>query len=315
MLSSTADLIHAQHLSTAKQLNGIQESMLGQIAAGQAIDLTDEEQKLLQDNPLQSQAILDRVHDAEQHKMMRDYVVKTADDLSITPQDFSEFLSNVDGGMTEDQAWAEQAHTHGFLSTADYEQYRQAMAKLHLTPGYFIAEDYDTFDESEVAPMLKDVMDDQRQFATKTVLMHQKAVDAGFENIDEYLHATDPSYEFARDTSELGSAHALGMNVDEYIQFLTEIRDVPSTDAEYMRDYVGYSYKYGKTQVDHTQFKDEEALINKASVDWTQAAEKHAFDRMMGSYVSGGDLIHEDTMPMEFFDTHPDDLGKKSLAT
>ena len=83
--------------------------------------------------------------------------------------------------------------------------------------------------------------------------------------------------------------------------------------------HIGYSYKYGKTQVDQTQFKDEEALISKASDEWTQAAEKHAFDRMMGSYVSGGDLIHDDTPTWfndpNFFDTHPDDLGKKSLAT
>ena len=41
---STAELVHAQHLSTAKQLNGIQETMLAQIAAGESIDLTDEEQ-------------------------------------------------------------------------------------------------------------------------------------------------------------------------------------------------------------------------------------------------------------------------------
>ena len=116
-LKSTVELVHAQHLSTAKQLNEVQETMLASIAAGEQIELTDEEQRLLQNNPLQSQAILDRVHDAEQHKLMRDYVVHTAKELNITPQDFSEFLANVDGGMTEDQAWAEQAHTHGFRET------------------------------------------------------------------------------------------------------------------------------------------------------------------------------------------------------
>ena len=49
-------------------------------------------------------------------------------------------------------------------------------------------------------------------FATKTVLMHQKATGAGFDTIDEYLHETDPSHPFA--ISEVESAHALGMDVD-----------------------------------------------------------------------------------------------------
>ena len=303
-LNTTAELVHANYLSTAQQLNDVQETMLASIAAGDAIELTDEEQELLQENPLLSQAILDRVHDAEQHKIMRDYVVHTAETLNITYQDFSDYLENVDGGMTEDQAWAEQAHTHGFLSTAEYESYRTAMAKLHLTPGWFIKEDYDTFNESDEAPVLKEVMDDQLEFATKTVLMHQKATDAGFDTIDEYLQMSDPSYEFSQNTSEIESAHVLGMDVGEYIVFLTAIRNVPKRsdgtnyDAEYMRDYFSQTYRFAKTQVDKTQYAKEES-----------------YELAMGSYVdSGGDLIHEESMSMEFFDTHADDLPtKKSL--
>ena len=115
--------------------------------------------------------------------------------------------------------------------------------------------------------------------------MHEKATDAGFQNIDEYLHATDPSHE--QGTSELESAHALGMDVNQYIDFLTKIRDVPSTalrytpsgtDAPYMRDYIGKTYR------------------ESAHVD------------------ASGDVVHEE-MPPQFFDIHADDLGKKSVVT
>jgi len=131
-LVTTANLAHTHQVLTAQRLEGVQENMLASIAAGEKVDLTQDELELLQQNPLQGQAILDRVHDAENQKMMRDTIAETADDLNISYLDLARYYDNVNEGMTSERAWGIQAHSQGFLTVEDYERFRTRDPELHL---------------------------------------------------------------------------------------------------------------------------------------------------------------------------------------
>jgi len=136
--------------------------MLASIAAGEKVDLTQDELELLQQNPLQGQAILDRIHDAENQKMMRDTITETADDLNISYLELARYYDNVNEGMTSERAWGIQAHSQGFLTVEDYERFRTRDPELHL----------------------EDIMAGQQEFAQKALDLHAKATEAGFDDVD-----------------------------------------------------------------------------------------------------------------------------------
>ena len=228
-LDTTANLTHAQQVHTAQNLNGIQESMLASIAAGDKIDLSEEEQQLLQQNPLQSQTILDRVHDAEHQKLMRDYVSKTASDLNISTTELADYYEHVNAGMKPETAWMLQAHQQGFLNVAQYDKYRTS---------------------ANPEDDLQTTMTQQQQFAQKALDLHARATKAGFEDVDSYLLNEMPGFEYNADASEISAAHSMDMTLPEYLQYLEGIRDDPNKDPEYTRQWNADMYHLAKTYTD-----------------------------------------------------------------
>ena len=105
----------------------------------------------------------------------------------------------------------------GFVSPADYDAFRRQDPELHLD----------------------DIMNGQRDFATKMLDLHAKAIDAGFHYVDTYLLHEDPNFEYSMDTSELSNAHSMGLTLPEYLQ---GVRDDPYTDAEDMRQWNADTY-------------------------------------------------------------------------
>ena len=257
-------------LRLAQQLDSIQEGMLASIAAGEKVDLTQEELQLLQQNPLQGQAILDRVHEAESQKMMRDTVTKTADDLNISYSDLAQYYDNVNDGMTPEKAWGVQAHMQGFVSPADYDAFRTQDPELHLD----------------------DIMNGQRDFATKMLDLHAKATDAGFHYVDTYLLHEDPDFQYSMDTSELSNAHSMGLTLPEYLQYLQGVRDDPYTDAKNMRQWDADMFDLAKTYTDVADGKAPR--INPEDQAKQFAIEEDMQRAILSTYAPTGQYVSQD---------------------
>ena len=164
---------------------------------------------------------------------MRDFVDRTTTDLKISSRDLSQYLEDVNSGTAPEQAWAKQAYKHGFFTVDDYE-------KARMDPDNY----------------LKGIMDNYKEFATKTLLIHQKARDKGFEDIDSYLMAEDPEFKYSPVASEISTAHQLGMTLPEYTQYLQGIRDDPMVDGQNMMNWNADMYNLAKT---YTDIKDGRA--------------------------------------------------------
>jgi len=269
-LVTTANLAHTHQILTAQRLEGIQENMLASITAGEKVDLTQEELNLLQQNPVQGQAILDRVHDAENQKMMRDTIAKTADDLNISYSDLAQYYDNVNEGMTPERAWGIQAHSQGFLSVADYERFRTKDPELHLD----------------------DLMADQQEFARKALDLHAKATEAGFDDVDSYLLENDPNYEYNMETSELTAAHSLGLTLPEYLQYMQGVRDDPYKDADGMRQWDADMYDLAKEYTDIADGKAPAITPEDEAVQY--AKELHTQQAMLAEYAPTQSYVDPD---------------------
>ena len=227
-LQTTANLVHAHQVLTARSLQHVQDSMIASIAAGETIDLSDDDMTLLKQNPEQSAAIMNSVHDAENQQRMRDTVTKTADDLNVSFADLASYYDRVNAGMTAERAWKLQAHTQGFLSVDDYERFRTKDPEAHMD----------------------DIMTAQQDFARKALDLHSKATDAGFDSVDEYLLQNDPAFAFQANASEIAMAHELGLTIPEYVQFLQGVVETPSSGVDFAHTWNADMYKLAKKYTD-----------------------------------------------------------------
>lgn len=276
-LETTGNLAITHQKLTAQRLERIQEHMLASIATGENVDLTQDEMDFLQQNPVQGEAILSRVHDAENQKMMRDTIAKTADDLNVSYTDLAQYYDNVNDGMTPERAWNIQAHSQGFISAADYERFRTNDPELHL----------------------EDIMTGQQEFARKALDLHAKANDAGFDDVDSYLLQNDPQFEFTADASEIATAHELGFTIPEYLQYLQGVREDPYTTGEGMRQWDADMYNLAKTYTDIADGKAPE--IDPVREAARYANEMHTQKAMLEQYAPtqsyvdpNGDIMTEE---------------------
>lgn len=230
-LNTTANLTHAQQVNTANQLNDIQEVMLTAISTGDQIELTDDEKEILRSNPSQTKLIMQKVHEAEHSKQMRDFVTATAKELNITEKDVGDYYDNINKGLTPEQSWMLQSTNHGFLSVTQYDEYRTT-----TTPEHFLHE----------------VMTQQQDFANKAVEYHTKAVNNGFSTVDEYL----ANEGIESDYIEIKTAHTLGLDVDEFQQYMQGIRDDPYKESKGKQRWNADMYNLAKT---YTNIKDGKA--------------------------------------------------------
>ena len=185
---------------------------------------------------------------------MRDTIAKTADDLNISYRDLGQYYDNVNDGMTPEHAWGIQAHSQGFLSTADYDTFRSKDPELHLD----------------------DIMNEQREFATRMLDLHAKATDAGFTFTDSYLLHED--FEYSMNTSELSAAHSMGLTLPEYLQYLQGIRDDPYKDAKSMQQWDADMFDLAST---YTDVADGKAPKINPEDEAKQFAKEEIYQRMI----------------------------------
>ena len=303
-LQTTANLVHAHQVMTAQRLNAVQESMLAAIAAGETIDLTPEQTRLLQENDVQAKAIMSRVHDVENQRLLRDTITHTADALNISYADLAQYYDNVNAGMTPDRAWKQQAHSQGFFSVAEYELFRSKDPEAHL----------------------EEVMTEQRHFAQKALDLHAKAMDAGYDNVDQFLIEHDPDFDFSANASEIATAHEFGMTVPEYMQYMRGVVDAPSKDAQYGQKWDAYMYKLAKSYTDVRNSKaptidtvDEAAQYARETHIQQAMHQKYAptetYVDPRGDIVDPGALIEQTSHPTDRPHSHFSDAQMDMLKS
>ena len=158
----------------------------------------------------------------------------------------------------------------GFVSTADYDAFRTQDPELHLD----------------------DIMNGQRDFATKMLDLHAKAIDAGFQYVDTYLLHEDPNFQYSMDTSELSIAHSMGLTLPEYLQYLQGVRDDPYTDAENMRQWDADMFDLAKTYTDVADGKAPR--INPEDQAKQFAIEEDMQRAILSTYAPTGQYVSQD---------------------
>ena len=135
-------------------------------------------------------------------------------------------------------------------------------------------------------------MADQQEFARKALDLHAKATEAGFDDVDSYLLENDPDYEYNMETSELSTAHSLGLTIPEYLQYLQGVRDDPYKEADGMRQWDADMYDLAKEYTDIADGKAPAITPEDEAVQY--AKELHTQQAMLAEYAPTQSYVDPD---------------------